>query len=208
VAVSSCILFHGPGARQAALDKARDVGQLAAPPFGDGGLKADEAREAVSTLLNGSISFLVQVVVVGPMDEATPQASDVLLKRVEEFRGDIVQPILWANDLGEVTPTIRSRCIDYWSPATGEEVDDDGIMSAAWELVNLTRAKEGAPIPELVKRYSKELHQLLNALAEVLASDMDKPDALFLWEKLRLATLWKNPRPAEVTAALLEVACA
>ena len=205
--MASCFLFHGPGARQAAIAKAHEVGSLAAPPFGDNGLKVDEARAAVRTLLEGSISFELRVIIAGPMDEATPEASDVLLKRIEEFEEDIVQPILWAHDLGDVTATIRSRCLDFWSPREGPEVDNDAVLGAAWELVNAAREGDCFSLPAKVKSLSKELPELLAAVAEVLAQDLEDEVNRRLWERLRPATCWRNPRPAEVVAALVEGAC-
>ena len=62
--MSSCILFHGPGAHAAALKKAHTTGQLAGE-FGGTGLKVDDAREAAAALLEGSISFEIQVIVIG-----------------------------------------------------------------------------------------------------------------------------------------------
>ena len=205
--MASCFLFHGPGARQAALTKAHELGSLAAPPFGDNGLKVDEARAAVRMLLEGSISFSLKVIVVGPVDEATPEASDVLRKRIEEFEEEVVQPILWAHDLGGVTPTVRSRCLSYWSPQEGPEVDNDAALGAAWELVSAVKAGECGAIPEKVKPFSKEVPDLLAALAEVLAQDLADEANRRLWGHLRPVTQWRNPRPAEVAAALTRVAC-
>ena len=203
--MSSCILFHGPGARQAALTKARSMGELVAPPFGDEGLKVKEAREAISALLQGSISFLVQVVVIGPVDEATPQASDVLLKNIEEFREGIVQPILWAHDVGGVKATIRSRSLEYWAPKKEADADDEAMLGAAWEIVNLVKTREVGPIPELVKPFSKELPGLLCALSLVLAQDMEDIVNQKLWEALRPVTRHLHPRKAEVVSALVGV---
>ena len=110
--MTSCILFHGPKARQAVLHEANCIGRLLAPPFGEEGaygLKVDEAREFVALLSTAPLGTAVGVVIAGPMDVASPKSSDVLLKSIEEFNASVVFPLLWAHDLGGVTGTIRSR---------------------------------------------------------------------------------------------------
>ena len=80
----SCFLFHGPGARQAALGYSNATGRLIAPPFGDEGLGVQDAREAVELLASIPVGNLTGFVVLGPMEQATPQAIDALLMTVEE----------------------------------------------------------------------------------------------------------------------------
>ena len=80
--MSSCLIFHGPGAKAAAMQKAVSAGRLLAPPFGEDGLKTDDAREVVELLFSTPLGMDIGVIVVGPMDEANLKASDVLLKRI------------------------------------------------------------------------------------------------------------------------------
>ena len=100
--MASCILFHGPGARQAAEAEAAKIGRLVAPPLGDDGLKVDEAREVVELLMTTPVGDKLGVVIVGPMDEAAAKSCDTLLKTLEEFKGGLIRPILWAHDLSGV----------------------------------------------------------------------------------------------------------
>ena len=154
--MASGYLFHGPNARQAALDKAAEIGPLMAPPFGDNGLKTEEAREIVNLLLTTPVGEGVGTVVIGPMDDLLPKASDVLLKRVEEFDGTRVHPILWAHDLGSVSTTIRSRCLERWAPLLADRDEDEGLAAAGWRLVEASLTGDYASIPPLVKEYTKK----------------------------------------------------
>lgn len=198
----SCLLYHGPGARQAALSKAVEVGRLVAPPFGDSGLKTSEAREIVGLLLSTPIGTRTGVVVVGPMDEANPKASDVLLKRIEEFP-DTVQPILWAHDLGGVAPTIRSRCLAEWAPAADDDVGDDEMMSAALDIVEAVKQGELHTIPDMVRNHAKREYDLVKALADVLSMESEDRRILAIWERLRRVLRWRNVTSVEIISILL-----
>jgi len=200
--VASCILFHGPGARQAALSRAADIGRLVAPPFGDDGLKVDAAREVVTWLLITPVGRDLGVVVVGPMDMANPKASDVLLKRIEEFPEGVVQPLLWAHDLGGVSPTIQSRCLDEWAPGLDDEEQDDTVMTLAWELVEAALSGEMERLPSVYQAQGKET-ELLGAVAGALGTDLDDPAKRDLWERLRKVAQWRNPQIIEIASALV-----
>jgi hypothetical protein len=208
--MASCLLFHGPGARLAACEEAAKIGRLLAPPFGDGGLNTETAREVVDLLLMAPINDQVGVVIVGPMDEAvTLKAQDVLLKSIEEFRGDLVQPILWAHDLGSVAPTIRSRCLERWSPERETEVEDnEEITTAAWNAV--TAALEGNQyrVIEAVRVCSGEestakILSFLKVVCDCLSVKLEDPKARDLWGRIRSVAKWRNPTFYEVAAALL-----
>ncbi len=204
--MSSCILFHGPGARAEALEEAYRIGHLMAPPMGDDGLKVDEAREAVSLLQTSPLSG-VGCLVIGPMDYSNKKSSDVLLKVVEEFDGEYVHPILWAKDLEDVHPTLRSRCLDRWvwvDPADLEDPDedDDELEHAGRELVRASLSGELWLIPELVTKQSKKLNELLEVMANAIAAD-PTVENLTLWESLRQAARYRNPTAIEIIAACL-----
>lgn len=202
--MASCILFHGPGAREAALAEAPQIGVLVAPPFGDEGLKAVEAREVVSALLSPPTGMEAGVLIVGPMDQAWPKASDVLLKRLEEFNSDVVTPILWAHDLGGVSPTIRSRCLDRWAPSLEGIEDDEDVVTAAWALVEAVTMNETYLVAKALFRVKGKETELLNAIAGILAADFDDPVKRDLWSRLRQVARWRNPTQIEVAAAILE----
>ena len=178
-----------------------------APPIGDGGLKVDEARNAVSLLLTSPFSG-IGCLVIGPMNRASNQSSDALLKIIEEFDGEYVQPILWAEDLEDVTKTIRSRCIARWVWADPEDMDldeeDDDLDSASRELVRAALAKEYWLIPDLVTRQSKakNLPELLDTISRVISVNLDEKH-LRLWESIRMVAKYRNPTAVEIVAALI-----
>jgi hypothetical protein len=153
-------LFHGPNARQAALDKATEIGPLMAPPFGDNGLNVGDAREAVQVLMSTPIGDGVGTVIIGPVDEdqvsTAGKTTDVLLKIIEEFDGTRVHPLLWAHDLGSVSKTIRSRCQERWAPLLLDQDEDEGLAAAGWRLVEASLTGDYATIPPLVKEFTKK----------------------------------------------------
>ena len=158
--MASSFLFHGPNARQAALDKAGELGPLMAPPFGDEGLTVKEAQEVVRTLLCTPVGDGIGTVVLGPMDEEhvskLSKTTDILLKVVEEFDSTRVQPILWAYDLGAVSKTIRSRCLEHWAPLLLDPDEDEALAAAGWRLVEASLTGDYATIPPLVKECTKK----------------------------------------------------
>lgn len=200
--MSSVILFHGPGARQAAVDEASQQGRLVAPPFGDEGLKTDEAREVVELLYSTPIGDDPGVLVVGPMDEANPKASDVLLKVLEEGDLRVAIPILWANDLGAVSPTIRSRCLHRWVNGSAAEEDED-LEFGVRELLDASFRDEVARMPPALTKLKGKEKKVAAVAAEVLASMLDDPKALVLWERVRKLAMKRNPVPMEILATFL-----
>ena len=208
--MATCILYHGPGALRQALSKAEQIGPLAAPPFGEPRLTTEDARKMVSLLRSPMVGGVVGVVIAGPMDVATVKAGDVLLKVIEEFDETVVWPLLWADDLGTVSLTIRSRCRGVWCPPGEEEEEDEELMSAGFDLVDASLRGDLYRIPGLVRQFSPKkkekkknrTKELLEAAIEALAS---QPDArhLALWERVRPVTLYWNPTALDVIAAFL-----
>jgi hypothetical protein len=203
--MSSCILYHGPGAEGEALDEAHRIGHLLAPPFGEGGLKVADARKLVELLQIAPFDG-IGVVVAGPMDQATYKANDALLKTIEEFDGEMVQPILWAHDLEDVSRTIRSRCLDRWvwlDPADEEpDEDSDEVEAAGRGLVQAVLSGDLWLIPDYVNAHTGKEHKLLSVAAGAIAANPTEP-ALRLWSRLRKVAKHRNPAPIEVVAAFL-----
>lgn len=203
--MASCLLYHGPGAREAALARANAVGRLLAPPFGEEGvmgLKVDEARAAVALMQASPVGDQVGVIVIGPMDQAAPKSADTLLKSIEEVP-PYVHPILWARDIGGVQPTIRSRCLDIWAPPTGRETEDELLVGTARELIRAHMASSLWEIPQLVKKLAGRETELLGEVAEALVPHLADPRHRQLWERLRQVAVWRNPQQVEVIAAFL-----
>ena len=199
----SCILFHGPGARVEALNEAFRTGRLLVDPIGDDGLKVEGARQVVGLMLSTPVGSKKGIVVVGPMDRANWQAADVLLKTIEEFNSRVVQPILWAFDLGGVSATIRSRCIDRWCPQIEDVEEDDELVAAGYDLVFASIEGELWQIPEKVKTFKNREHELLGALVDALRMNLDKKPYQELWSRLRDVAMHRNPTQVEILAALL-----
>jgi len=202
--MSSCVLFHGPGARAAALTAAAQIGPLVAPPFGDEGLKVDEARAFVAASYSVPVGVDVGTFVVGPMDadRANPKACDVLLKRIEGFDDTTIQPFLWAWDVGNVPLTIRSRCLVKWAPA---DAKDAAVVEAAAEAV-VAAVLEGrfAGVPFAVKKIdAKRLPDFIGAVASRLADPPGDPARLAVWGRLRKVAVRRDPTVVEVAGALV-----
>ena len=199
--MGSCVLFYGPGARQATLNEAYLTGRMMAPPFGDDGLKVEAAREVVTHLMSTPVGTDLGVVVVGPMDQAGEKASDVLLKVVEEFDAKYVQPFLWAIDVGGVSPTIRSRCLERWAPSLVEE-EDEVLMAAAWDVIDAVAQNDSGRMVTAVRPHLKRGHELLQALAEGLCTDLGDPTKRALWMRVREASRHDRVFPLDIMAAL------
>ena len=204
--MASCLIFHGPGARDAALRKVTEVGHLMAPPYGDAGIRVEDIRDMVAHLIETPRLAGLGCVVAGPIDEAkSANATDALLKNIEEFDGKVVLPILWAHDLGGVPPAIRSRCMEIWSPGTPEpSEDDDKYMGLAWDIVS--KVIEGHPvdIPSVIKSLKdNQCMSLVNALSDVLASQIENPVFHEIWNRLRPVTCWTHPKLVEIVLAVM-----
>lgn len=112
------ILFHGNGSESRALhvDGIRILWKDS--------LSTESARRLVAQVLEGGIVRGDETVVLGPVDEASGAAVDALLKLLEE--GSWIRVYLWAIDVGEVLPTLRSRCEERWCP--GRSLEADSLM--------------------------------------------------------------------------------
>lgn len=201
----SCILYHGPGARTAAIKEAESLGRLLAPPLGEEGLKTSRtkpadppgAREIVGMLSSAPLGTKVGCLVVGPIDEAEERAATVLLKSIEEFRSDLFALILWAHDLGVVLPTIRSRCLPRW--AGDREAVSPELVADGEALVRAYLNQDLWEVPLIVARHKGEEHRLLQQVAVEVHAHQIGP----LWEALRPVAARRNPTQIEVIAAFL-----
>ena len=199
--MNSCLLYHGPDAESYALQQAELAGRLLAPPFGKDGLKVDDARQIVSLLGSTPVGMQVGVVVVGPMELANSKSSDVLLKSIEEFQGGFVRPILWANDIGGVTSTIRSRCIDVWVPRSKPLPND--VVQQGEAIISDCLAQKFYMLPTLLDKSELTEVQLLDTLVFSLVGKLEDEGARGLWERLRLVGQWRNPTRVEILSALI-----
>ena len=183
--VRSCLLFHGPGAEETAIKDAKAHGRLV--PFESGGLKKDGARELVGLIARGLPGGdATGSVLVGPVDEITPETSDVLLKTIEDFSPRGVRPFLWAWDLGGVSLTLRSRCISKFCPGVDTRVEEH--VSTARSVLKSYMAGDWVTLIEALKEH-QDLPILLRAVVEELTPGMvtlnPDPRHTTLWEVLR-----------------------
>ena len=158
----SALLYYGPGAQQYATNEAHQMGRLLGS-FGEEGLKADDSRSIVSLLNETPVGDRKGIVIIGPMDLANPIASDVLLKSLEEFKDDFVQPLLWAIDIGNVVPTIRSRCLAKWCYAKVNLQED--VLEDSHKLLDAYLAKDVKTIMDLLYPRSTIVRLLMTFLA-------------------------------------------
>lgn len=166
--MSSPILFHGPTARGAALLCARDVGRLIRDPVGDDGLKVEDARLLVSLSENSGVGDRPPVVIVGPLDRATPEASDALLKTLEDLAEGPLRIVLWADYLGGVSKTIQSRILPRWcSPGPGwkspYQTASAESLYTAWQKGDVEK------VLSVVYENQKDWVGLLQGFVELLA---------------------------------------
>jgi hypothetical protein len=201
----SCLLFYGPGAEEEALQRADDIGRLLAEPFGSEGLKVADSREITSLMAAPPVGSGIGVLVIGPMDRATPEAQDALLKHLEEFDATAIQPILWTTDLGAVFGTVRSRCLMEWCPHGA--VPEMENLDAATSLVRSAIDRDYASVVGGLKEYEGDNRALLDAVAMVLAGrvteDKKVEEALVLWDSVREALVGRVISNRETLAALL-----
>ena len=179
----SALFFHGPTAKQAALDEATRWGELACPPFGDETLRVDDAREIVRLMHTPIVGTGKGVVVIG-LGKAEPKTQDVLLKTLEEYDSDVWQVILWATDLSVIRETIRSRCLVRWT------YSQTSLLSENNNLLEYLDEGKTAEIISLVRGWSDRLPELLDDTVLRMTQthgDEKSPD--------RHAAYWQHLRP-------------
>ena len=200
---TSCILFHGPGAESSGLAAALAFGRLL--PFTGSSLKKEGARELVSLLAHRTVGSGTASVLVGPVDEVTPATSDVLLKTIEDFNPAGTRPFLWAWDLGGVSVTLRSRCLERFSP--GEDTRGEAYASMATVVLKAYMAGDWVTlIEELKEQDSPEplLRSLVDSLAPKLSLASPDPLHTSLWDNLRPLFGGSTLTPARVVSAFLK----
>ena len=178
-------LYFGPAARDKALQAAESLGRLVSDPVGDAGLKVDDSRAIVELAAYAGVGDRKPVVVVGPVDEATPEAADALLKTLEEMATGSLQLVLWAHHRKAVIPTILSRTHPTWCPGPPlvRWEDLDGV-SDLWAA--LSKGDFGATLCVLREHKGSET-DLLQGLLAHLEDSCEDPAAISLWVKVRAA---------------------
>lgn len=195
----TALLYHGPGAQDEAHTRAEE-GRLLAPPFEpEKGLKTDDMREIVSLMGAAVPGSLMGIILLGPVDNIPPSASDVILKSLEDHHPQIL-PILWARDAGEVRPTIRSRCLMEWCPIGPDP--DSGWEEIARDVCKACLTGNWALVVSTISEHKGNERDILNACAKVLAQAKGDRWIPF-WLSIRKALLRPNLSKAEVLSALM-----
>jgi hypothetical protein len=178
------MLFHGPGVR----------GRFSS----ESPLRVDTARDICSQAQFGGSGEWV----LGPLDDATRDALDALLKLLEEHDPS-KKWMLWAYDLGLVPKTIRSRMDEtvFLPPPEGEPELAQEMADLGFALVRAALARDVAFIYQKVHAVDQEqVPELLVGLENALTV---LPGAIQLWPSLRsLGGQITRPTPWQVLAAL------
>jgi len=191
-------LFHGPEGRTRAVQWSFDTGRPASDPVGDEGLKVDDSRLIVHLANQGGVGDKPPTLVIGPLDRATVEASDALLKTLEDLAGGPLRIALWADYLVGVPLTIRSRTRAIWCP--GVVRLPKALKQTAEGLVSAVR--HGQPVASKISTALEECdpEALLDAMVQVLDPCQDQE----LWNRLRLAlgSKWVSSKTAMLDTVL------
>jgi len=141
--------------------------------MGDGGLKVDDSRLIVDLALYPGVGTKPPSLVIGPLDRATPEAADALLKTIEEISTKPLRLVLWADYLALVVPTIRSRSQDVWCPAGPSWVPPwDYLEEEAKQLCKAVLMEDPSRILGALEGREKDWDDLLHALCQKLADEV------------------------------------
>lgn len=202
------LLYYGPQSEPRARAAATSYGKLLPVETGVHIRKGD--ARALVEVFHRTVFRGRESVVVGPLDEISPEVGDVFLKTLEERSAHTPQPFLWAWDLGGVSPTLRSRCRAYWCP--GVDPRWESYEATCGELLRSWRRRDWVEVVDQLKEARADLDPLLRATVELLVADVMSVDedtrerALQLWSHLRPLMAGTPLTPARVTVAFLAAA--
>lgn len=191
----TALLLHGPTALEALLDEPRQRGWLTPyPPFGfDKGLKVDDARELVAAVATPPPSDRL-CAYMASLQGTTDRVQDVLLKVLEDHDTKRVTILLAVDDIGNVLPTVRSRCHERWC---GGEIPSPALLGTAQGILSDLKAGRLAEALDPLRRKSCEAPALLDALT--VASKGDP----VMWAKLRPLYAYSNLSLTDLLGVLL-----
>lgn len=185
-------LFHGPEARNRAVQWSFDTGRPASSPLGDDGLKVNDSRRIVDLANQGGVGDKPPTLVVGPLDRATVEASDALLKTLEDLAEGPLRIALWADYLIGVPLTIRSRTRATYCP--GNMRLTNGVKQAAEKIIQAVRTNKAVASKTLSALEEHDPEILLDAMVQALDPEIDQE----LWSRLRpaLGSKWVSSKTA------------
>lgn len=164
---------------------------MVSDPIGDEGLSIEDSRKITELSMSSGAGDRRPSLVAGPLDRTkSPNALDALLKTIEEISTKPLYLVLWADHLAGVIPTIRSRTVVEWCPATvttptpyawlDEKVDHLLKAMLADDTMRVLNALESAE--------KGEWADLLKAALPKMASEVNGENArivVSLWERVR-----------------------
>ncbi len=131
-------LFLGPTAREAATARARELLQASPEAHvdcrellaeGEAQIGIDEVRQALLWSRYGPVQGSWKVILVGPAERLSREATSALLKSLEEAPPYLAF-LLHAGGPEHLPDTIRSRCVARWTPPRWSEKLDQGSLSS------------------------------------------------------------------------------
>lgn len=167
--------------------------------FGDPikGINAETARLISEAARSVPVGDGGTSIVAGPMDVGTSDGVvDPLLKILEEPHPHFPRVFMWAWDLGEVRPTVRSRSLDTWCPGRlpgGTEAGKRAADVLRGFLARDTLAVTGSML-DLKDGWSEEGAVFLRALPQSVLDVLRTSDAGGV-EWRRAVGLWSRIRP-------------
>lgn len=158
-------------------------------PLGDSGLKVDDSRLIVQLSGDSGVGDRAPSLVVGPLDSATPEAADALLKTLEDLSEGPLRIVLWADDLLRVIPTIRSRTWAKWCPPVVGGFDPlNHLADSAEALCQAVLSQDFNRILGSLGEADKGWPDLVQALCAPLSRSLEGEHfevALAVWPRLR-----------------------
>lgn len=193
------------------------LGRPVSDPIGDSGLKVDDSRALVELASSSGIGDRPPSVVVGPLDAATPEASDALLKTLEDLCDGPLSIVLWADHLRGVSGTIQSRTFAVWCPSGPTTPDPLAYLKeSAQNLAKALLEKDPVKILGVLEDLSekkdgaKDWPDLLLAACQFLAAEVEdenlRPRVIEAWTRIRPVLDGKGSILTAADALLPEVA--
>lgn len=180
-------IFHGPNA----LTTSQLQLTLARPPFGT------SKAEVMSFVDSARIPppSTGTAILLGPLDDVLLGSSDVLLKTLEENPEFGPVLALWANDIGSVSRTIRSRCLDVWCHGSSNVSPD--LDESASSILECVGTKNYLRLVSEVQRWKDDLTSLVMAISSKLVGNAR------LWSTFRPVTRMRTLTVPMVVSALI-----
>ena len=198
----SCILLNSSGHPDLYYLRPEETGKA---------IKVDQVRQLTEFMHNTAQQGGYRIVVLEPAESMNISAANALLKTLEEPGRDTLL-ILITHQLGQVLPTVRSRCqrLDCHPPVDTVAVEwlSQQLSVDAQEALQLLNVVHGAPLTGL--EFKKQGHQalradFLTALRDILRQRKTPIEAAgeFLKADLDLLLGWLQGLLADVVRVLL-----